>query len=276
MARYRRFDPRFWKDEKVRTLTLTEKSIAIYGFTAQSNRIGIFSFSPGEACEDLELKPETFAKGFKNVCQTLGWQWEERSRVLYLPTWWKYNPPENANNVIGNLKDLSDVPHSPLISLFSNNLQYLPGTLHQTFTQTFSERYPKRSPSQEQYQEQYQEKEPPISPKGKSTSLKLPEWVPLDSWQGYLEMRKTIKRPLSPHGQRLAIATLDKLNRDGHSPQAVLDQSTLHSWQGLFAPKEESNGQHARYNTTTRPRDDQSTPGKYAGLGTVFDPDGDE
>ena len=168
MARYRRFDPRFWKDEKVRTLTLTEKSIAIYGFTAQSNRIGIFSFSPGEACEDLELKPETFAKGFKNVCQTLGWQWEERSRVLYLPTWWKYNPPENANNVIGNLKDLSDVPHSPLVSLFSNNLQYLPGTLHQTFTQTFLERYPKRSPSQEQYQEQYQEKEPPISPKGGS------------------------------------------------------------------------------------------------------------
>ena len=118
--------------------------------------------------------------------------------------------------------------------------------------------------------------EPPISPKGKSTSLKLPEWVPLDSWQGYLEMRKTIKRPLSSHGQRLAIATLDKLNRDGHSPQAVLDQSTLHSWQGLFAPKEESNGQHTRYNTTTRPRDDQSTPGKYAGLGTIFNPDGED
>ena len=178
MARYRRFDPRFWKDEKVRTLTLTEKSIAIYGFTAQSNRIGIFSFSPGEACEDLELKPETFAKGFKNVCQTLGWQWEERSRVLYLPTWWKYNPPENANNVIGNLKDLSDVPHSPLISLFSNNLQYLPGTLHQTFTQTFSERYPKRSPSQEQYQEQYQEQvKEPLSDSTKSDAVALLEYL---------------------------------------------------------------------------------------------------
>ena len=186
MARYRRFDPRFWKDEKVRTLTLTEKSIAIYGFTAQSNRIGIFSFSPGEACEDLELKPETFAKGFKNVCQTLGWQWEERSRVLYLPTWWKYNPPENANNVIGNLKDLSDVPHSPLISLFSNNLQYLPGTLHQTFTQTFSERYPKRSPSQEQYQEQYQEQvKEPLSDSTKSDAVALLEYLNTKSGHHY-------------------------------------------------------------------------------------------
>jgi len=126
-------------------------------FTGQSNRIGLFSFSPGEAVEDLGLSGQTFAKGFGNVCMTLLLGWDSKARVLYLPTWWKYNPPENANNVIGNLKDLDDVPDSPLIERFINNLQYLPETLQATFTQTLAKRYPKRSPSQEQEQKQEQE-----------------------------------------------------------------------------------------------------------------------
>jgi len=154
MSRYRKVDPRFWKDEKIRRFSETEKLISLYLFTGQSNRIGLFSFSPGEAAEDLGISSQTFAKGFGNVCGTLFLGWDPEARILYLPTWWKYNPPENANNVIGNLKDLDDVPDSPLIDRFINNLQYLPETLRVTFTQTLAKRYPKRSPSQEQEQEQ--------------------------------------------------------------------------------------------------------------------------
>ena len=174
MSRFRKVDPRFWKDEKIIPLPPVEKLIVLYLFTGQSNRIGLFSFSPGEAAEDLSLSPETFREGFGNVCQRLNFGWDETFRVLYLPTWWKYNVPENTNNVIGNLKDLDDVPNSPLIEWFINNLQYLPEPLQETFTQTLAKRYPqgypKRSPSQEQEQEQEQEedmgdKESPASPK---------------------------------------------------------------------------------------------------------------
>src|SRR5687767_3310060 len=105
-SRYRKIDPRIWTDEKFRQLSGEEQRIALYILTAQSNRIGLFSFSPGKACEDLRTTPIKFQKCFLAVCQALKWEWDKDARVLYLPTWWKYNPPESANNVVGNLKDL--------------------------------------------------------------------------------------------------------------------------------------------------------------------------
>lgn len=167
-SRYRKIDPRIWTDEKFRQLSGEEQRIALYILTAQSNRIGLFSFSPGKATEDLRTLPLTFRKGFEKVCQSLNWEWDPEARVLYLPTWWRYNQPENANNVIGNLKDLDDLPESPLLERFSINTTYLSEDFVGTFTQTLakrsSQRSPKRSPSQEQELEQKQES--PLPPKG--------------------------------------------------------------------------------------------------------------
>ncbi|MDA2935276.1 hypothetical protein MYX82_13185 [Acidobacteria bacterium AH-259-D05] len=159
MSRYRKIDPRTWRDEKFRRLDPEGKLIAFYVLTAQSNRIGIFNFSPAMAAEEIGIDPETFAERFGKVCQTLNWEWDESSRVVYLPTWWKYNTPENPNVVIGLLNDVGDIPTTPLLSRFSTNLTYLPENLKETFTQTLSKRYPKPSPNQEQEQEQEKEQE---------------------------------------------------------------------------------------------------------------------
>ena len=160
-ARYRKIDPRIWTDEKFRQLTPDQQRIALYVLTAQLNRIGLFSFSPGKVSEDLRLTPRIFQKEFEAVCATFGWRWDAAARVLYIPTWWKYNPPENANNVIGNLKDLDDLPQNAFLTDFLANTRYLPETLVGTFTQTLAERYPERSPkcspTQEQEQKQKQE-----------------------------------------------------------------------------------------------------------------------
>lgn len=136
-----------------------EKLVAVYVFTAQSNRIGCFTFSPAMAAEDLGMKAETFSKRFASVSSTLGWRWDSVAHVLYIPTWWKYNQPENQNNMIGNLKDLEDVPHSPLVSEFCSNREHLHNGMVSTFVETLRERYPKRSASQEQEQEQELEQE---------------------------------------------------------------------------------------------------------------------
>ena len=119
-SRYRKIDPRIWTDEKFRQLTSEAQRIALYILTAQSNRIGIFSFSPGKACEDLETLPPTFQEGFLKVCQTLKWDWDPEARVVYFPTWWKYNPPENINNVIGPEKSAPEVVTGG--ALFSGHL----------------------------------------------------------------------------------------------------------------------------------------------------------
>lgn len=70
----------------------------------------------------------------------------------------------------------------------------------------------------------------------------LPNWIPADAWAGYVEMRQKIKKPMTDRARTLAIKTLDYLRADGNDPGAVLDQSTLNSWQGLFAIRVERRG----------------------------------
>ena len=188
MSRYRKVDPRFWKDEKIINLPSQEKLIALYLFTGQSNRIGIFNFSPGEAMEDLGIALESFAEGwakpFGNVCRALNLGWDETFRVLYLPTWWKYNCPENPNVLKSCLVDLHEIPQTGLISEFSSNHAYLPETFHQTFREGLAKPSPQRMPHQEQEQEQeYKSGAAPDSPssiskrkRAKTTSPEDPEF----------------------------------------------------------------------------------------------------
>lgn len=70
----------------------------------------------------------------------------------------------------------------------------------------------------------------------------LPAWIPAEAWAGYVEMRKKIKKPMTDRAVTLAINTLDKLRAEGSDPGAVLDQSTLNAWQGLFAVRVERRG----------------------------------
>lgn len=180
-ARYRKLYPRAWKS--FRGLSLEEKAIAVYILTGdQTNRIGLFDFSIGKAIEELETLPQTFHKGFSNVIRTIDWEYDNVNRVLYISTWWKWNPPENPNVLKGNLKDLLEVAHSPLIAKFTSNTKHLEHSpnLLETFIQTFAERYPKPSPNQEQNQEQKQKQEqeqedPPHPPFGGGVSVPLPK-----------------------------------------------------------------------------------------------------
>ena len=157
MARYRKIDPRIWKDEHFRLLSPQEKLITFYVITAQSNRIGLFNFSPALASEDLGFSPETFLEGFRKVCFSLSWQYDESSRTLYLPTWWKYNCPENPNVLKACLADLHDLPKTPLFTIFCANFSFLPETFHRTFQEGLLQPSHKQCPNQEQEQEQEQD-----------------------------------------------------------------------------------------------------------------------
>ncbi|MGA2630219.1 MAG: hypothetical protein ABSG54_08370 [Terriglobia bacterium] len=73
----------------------------------------------------------------------------------------------------------------------------------------------------------------PVLLEGQETN-ELPGWLPRDAWEGWLEMRRMKKAPLTPHAIVLAIKKLETLRIAGHDPAAVLDQSTLSNWTGLF------------------------------------------
>jgi hypothetical protein len=70
----------------------------------------------------------------------------------------------------------------------------------------------------------------------------LPDWVPEAAWEGYLEMRRKIRKPPTPRAVDLVIASLVKLRAAGHDPGEVLDQSTRNSWIDVFPLRESRDG----------------------------------
>lgn len=74
----------------------------------------------------------------------------------------------------------------------------------------------------------------------------LPDWIPKEAWDGFVEMRKKAKSPFTERALNLAISELDKLRSQGQDPAAVLNQSVMNGWKGLFPIKlqEAQNGKH--------------------------------
>lgn len=124
-AKYRKIDPRFWGDEKVKQLVPAEKLVALYLITAQSNRCGIFMYSHGMAREHTRIKEDSYAKAFTSVCEKLEFSYDVDTSVLYIPTWWKYNPPENPKHLQGCLQDIHDLPSTRLLEEFWSNQKHL-------------------------------------------------------------------------------------------------------------------------------------------------------
>lgn len=79
----------------------------------------------------------------------------------------------------------------------------------------------------------------------KPIPAEIPEWLPAEEWAGYVDMRKSIRHPLTDYAKKLELRSLDRLRGEGHDPAEVLRQSIQKSYRGLFAvngsakPKEE-------------------------------------
>lgn len=69
----------------------------------------------------------------------------------------------------------------------------------------------------------------------------LPDWLPDESWNDYLETRKVMKSPMTDRAKLLAIGKLSELRQSGHDPTAVLNQSIYNGWKGLFPIRADTN-----------------------------------
>jgi uncharacterized protein YdaU (DUF1376 family) len=65
-----------------------------------------------------------------------------------------------------------------------------------------------------------------------------PEWIPLETWYAFLEMRKKMKKPPTEKAIELLIAKLKKFKDAGQDIQAVLEKSITSGWQDVFEIKE--------------------------------------
>lgn len=82
--------------------------------------------------------------------------------------------------------------------------------------------------STNQKKEKKEKKEPPTP---------WPDWLPIDTFEAFREMRKGLRAPLTAKAEQLAIAQLDKLRAEGHDPKLVIEQSILRGWKAFYQLK---------------------------------------
>jgi len=78
------------------------------------------------------------------------------------------------------------------------------------------------------------EKKNTSAPNTDAASVELPDWLPKEPWNNFLAMRKKLRKPMTAEAVRLAIKRLEELRAAGNDPKAVLEQSILNSYQGIF------------------------------------------
>lgn len=81
------------------------------------------------------------------------------------------------------------------------------------------------------------EKEARTAPVRQKDEVELPCWMPFDVWKEYVAYRKQIRKPMTPHAERLNLTKLDGLRSQGYDPIAVINGAIANGWQGLYPEK---------------------------------------
>lgn len=81
------------------------------------------------------------------------------------------------------------------------------------------------------------EKEKEKEIKVANASLVVPDWIPLDTWSAFIEMRKKIKKPPTDYALKLIIDKLVKFRANGQDVKQVLEKSITSGWQDVFEIK---------------------------------------
>jgi hypothetical protein len=62
----------------------------------------------------------------------------------------------------------------------------------------------------------------------------LPDWLPTDAWTEWIRYRKSGKTKFTEKAEQLCIKELGLLREQGNDPVAVIEQSIMNGWKGLF------------------------------------------
>lgn len=67
----------------------------------------------------------------------------------------------------------------------------------------------------------------------------MPDWLPQEAWDAYILMRKQMgkKHVATEYAQKLLIKKLDGMRLEGQNVEAVINESIMRGWTGLFAIK---------------------------------------
>ena len=235
--------------------------------------LGCFRLPDGYAMEDLAWPPGRVKKGFEELSRK-GWADRcETTKWVLICNYLKWNPPMNPNQAKSLRRLAMQVPDActlkdrvkALINEYCGREEQLPLISEQEAkpenpTETVSEPFRNQEQEQEQdqtqdqTQEQDQEQDIKTGARSRS-SIELPEWLPLEQWKAFEEMRRKSKKPMTDRAKVLIFNKLEKFRRAGHDIAEILDKSTLKNWTDVYEPdlkkpQPPANGQPEVKNTT--------------------------
>ena len=120
---------------------------------------------------------------------------------------------------------------SPIISICNYDAFQMGKQSSDTVTETLPDTLPDTQNNKEK--EIIKRITTPKSP----SKITLPEWVPAEAWEGWLEMRKAKHVPATERSQVLALNKLTQFRKEGHDPGKILDMATMNGWTGLYPGK---------------------------------------
>lgn len=89
---------------------------------------------------------------------------------------------------------------------------------------------------------------------GALPAIDLPDWMPVDAWNGFIEMRLSKGAKPTERAMELIIRRLDEFRHRGHDPTAVLDQSTRRRWTDVYELKDDQNANRSASDRRNAPR----------------------
>jgi len=113
-SRYVRVATKFWQDEKVRELSDDGKLLYLYVLTSpHSNMAGYYVLPKPYVAYDLNWLPERLDKAFRELFRKGLIKYCERSAVILIPNFLKYNPMQNKNQAKGAARRVAELPETP-------------------------------------------------------------------------------------------------------------------------------------------------------------------
>jgi len=116
-GRYCRVKSKFWTDERVQNWSDEEKLLSLYLLSSpHSNMLGCYVLPREYICADLGWTLKDLGKAFGKLLSEGFFSYDESTRLILLPNYLKHTPITNGNQVIAAIKQLAELPKSPLLS----------------------------------------------------------------------------------------------------------------------------------------------------------------
>lgn len=122
---YARIEETFWHDDKIRALSEDGRSLMLYLLTCpHRNRLGCFVLDIYYAAADLQWESSRVRDALEELVEAGRVEWDEATRVLFIPKFLKHNTLENQAVVRGAIKELRGLPDNRLLDSLADSLRY--------------------------------------------------------------------------------------------------------------------------------------------------------